>query len=464
MRNRLFGVLLAALVGTTSAHAACWSWSKTASANATADASINWSEGMSPSSVNDSARAMMARLAECRDDISGALLTTGGAVAYAVTTNQGLNAIPVDGQQIVVRLNVNNGAASTLAADGGTAYAIQSAPGTAVASGTLVAGTPYRLTFNLASTAWVLQDFYNAPVAVHSVTYNKIQQVAASRLLGNATGSLADVTEIPLGAGLEFSSGSLAAQVNPSSIQGYISGLTLSTAGASATFGIAVGAASDVASGGMITLGSAYTKTTSAWTVGSAGGALDTGVIANSTWYHAFIIKRPDTAVVDVCVGTDPTTGCAAGVGNIPAAYTLKRRIGSMKTTAGGQWTAFTQVGDQFLWSVTVNNVSAGAVTSVSRTLQTMTVPTGIQVNALFRSLLTAGGTLQLMFTSPSESDQAVTNDNCDFSVSTTATIQSGRFSALTNTSAQIGIRASNAGGTGLYVSTYGWIDARGKN
>jgi hypothetical protein len=38
-------------------------WSTTAANNATADPSINWQEGQAPSTVNDSARAMMAALA-----------------------------------------------------------------------------------------------------------------------------------------------------------------------------------------------------------------------------------------------------------------------------------------------------------------------------------------------------------------------------------------------------------------
>ena len=39
-----------------------YKWSQTAASNATADPdpSINWQEGQAPSSVNDSARAMMA--------------------------------------------------------------------------------------------------------------------------------------------------------------------------------------------------------------------------------------------------------------------------------------------------------------------------------------------------------------------------------------------------------------------
>jgi hypothetical protein len=57
-----------------------YKWSQTASA----DATINWAEGQAPSSVNDSARAMMAATAKYRDDIAGAIVTTGTSTAYAV--------------------------------------------------------------------------------------------------------------------------------------------------------------------------------------------------------------------------------------------------------------------------------------------------------------------------------------------------------------------------------------------
>jgi len=48
---------------------AFWKWSRTASSNAAADNTINWAEGMAPSAVNYSARAMMARLAEWRASV-----------------------------------------------------------------------------------------------------------------------------------------------------------------------------------------------------------------------------------------------------------------------------------------------------------------------------------------------------------------------------------------------------------
>lgn len=50
-----------------------YNWSLTASDNASADRFINWSEGQSPHTVNNSARGMMQRVREYLSDIGGAL-------------------------------------------------------------------------------------------------------------------------------------------------------------------------------------------------------------------------------------------------------------------------------------------------------------------------------------------------------------------------------------------------------
>ena len=168
MRKRMieFLVLLMVALGAGPVGAAFWQWSKTASSNSTADPSINWAEGMAPSAVNDSARAMMARAAEYRDDISGLLATGGTPTAYTVTTNQGLSSTPNDGQLLAFTVNSTNGASPTLTADGGTAYAIQSSPGVAVASGTLISGSPYSVKFSTTNSAWMLRGFYASPTII----------------------------------------------------------------------------------------------------------------------------------------------------------------------------------------------------------------------------------------------------------------------------------------------------------
>ncbi len=151
-------------------HAAMWQWSGVASQNASADPSINWREGQSPSSVNDSARAMMAALAAYRDDISGLLATGGTSTAYTVTTNQGLclspSTTPQNGQQLSLTMSATNGASPTLQADTCSAYPIQSASGVAVGAGSLVSGSPYTFSFSTTNNAWMLRDFYSTAITV----------------------------------------------------------------------------------------------------------------------------------------------------------------------------------------------------------------------------------------------------------------------------------------------------------
>jgi microcystin-dependent protein len=137
-----------------------WQWSKTAATNATADPTINWAEGQAPSSVNDSARAMMAGLASFRDDTSGLLVSAGTSTAYTLTSNQGLPSTPNDGQLIAFSPNVTNGAAPTLQVDSGTVFPIQTSPGVAIPAATLIAGTPYVLKFSASAVAWIAQNFY----------------------------------------------------------------------------------------------------------------------------------------------------------------------------------------------------------------------------------------------------------------------------------------------------------------
>src|SRR4051812_29663251 len=98
---------------------AWWSWSKTADNNQTADNTINWQEGQLPSTVNNSARSMMARAAEWRDDISGTLTTGGTSSAYTITSNQVFDTLAhMNGALICFVPHVTNAADATLNADG----------------------------------------------------------------------------------------------------------------------------------------------------------------------------------------------------------------------------------------------------------------------------------------------------------------------------------------------------------
>src|ERR1700742_4577790 len=107
-----------------------WSWSRTASSNANADASINWAEGMAPSAVNDSARAMMAAAAKYRDDVAATVTTSGTSSAYSFASNQLFDTLAhLHGAMVAFVAHATNGSPVTLNVDGLGAKPLRSAPG-----------------------------------------------------------------------------------------------------------------------------------------------------------------------------------------------------------------------------------------------------------------------------------------------------------------------------------------------
>src|SRR3954462_10703360 len=150
-----------------------YKWSQTASADATADSTINWAEGQSPSSVNDSARAMMAATAKYRDDIAGGITTGGSATAYTVASFQLLDTLAhLSNQKIAFVPHATNtnaaGVDVTLNVDGLGVKPIRMAPGIAIPNGTLVLGTPYVVTYNHLDSAFYLHNMtnpYSIPLA-----------------------------------------------------------------------------------------------------------------------------------------------------------------------------------------------------------------------------------------------------------------------------------------------------------
>jgi hypothetical protein len=240
--------------------------------------------------------------------------------------------------------------------------------------------------------------------------------------------------------------------------RGYLYGLTLSNDGGSpnTVIDIATGeAASDDTTPTLMALASAYTKTTGAWAVGTGNGGLDTGSVANNTWYHVFLIKRPDTGVVDVLLSTSATAP------TMPANYTLKRRIGSLKTNGSAQIIAFTQKGNNFYWAAAVTDRSS--TSALAETLLTLTVPIGISVQPICQNQLKSNTSSQAAntFRNADASDAGSRFIQSELNVAQTVYLFGGFY---TNTSGQI--RFSSLIFSGTLVSndlfTNGWIDNRG--
>jgi microcystin-dependent protein len=140
-------------------------WSKTAALNASADPSVNYAEGQVPSSLNDSARNAMTSVANFRDDISGAIVTTGTSAAYIVSSNQGFDTLAhFHGQVIAFTPHTTNAAGPvTMTVDGFANLPLRTAPSTELVAGMLIHGTPYTATYNNTDGALYLQGFFGNP-------------------------------------------------------------------------------------------------------------------------------------------------------------------------------------------------------------------------------------------------------------------------------------------------------------
>jgi hypothetical protein len=90
-----------------------WSWSTTAATNATADSGINWAEGMAAAAVNNSARAMMQRIAALLSDVAGVTASTGSSGAYLLSTTSSFAAY-TDGLIVGFTANHTNASTATL--------------------------------------------------------------------------------------------------------------------------------------------------------------------------------------------------------------------------------------------------------------------------------------------------------------------------------------------------------------
>lgn len=319
----------------------------------------------------------------------------------------------------------------------------------------------------------------NAPVAAHLWYLNVdvdggdptfVRQIATMldaggatfirTLIGGSWGSWQAIVALDGAGRLPAVDGSQLTNVNAgvsSKILNAIGGLTFSTAGATSLFSVAAGAANDSTNVTTMVLASAISKTTNSWSPGNGNGSLDTGVIANITWYHAFLIENVATAAVDVLISLSATAP------SLPTGYTLFRRIFSLKTDGSGHWVQVTQSGDEFLWNVQVQDAAAVTVANVAGQLFTLSVPTGIQVwsNSSFY-FTTATSSTGFFISSPDVADNAPTASLFDAAIAA-GFAQVFTAPVRTNTSAQVRIRASITYTSGLTINTRGWFDRRGR-
>lgn len=331
---------------------------------------VNIKEGCAPSGINNAIREIMAQL---RADIDGGMVYAAKAANYTAVANDNngylrfsaaatlsLTAVATlgadwhvfvqaDGGDVIVDPNAAetiNGAATITIRNGESAliisngsaffarinpintvtYVEKAANYTAVAAdngGTLrfTAGATLALT-----AAATLGSAWRTTVINSSTGLVIVDPNAAETVNGSASVIIGpSQTAFIVCSGTAFFADIRGDTFSGPQIQGYSSGLALTTNVADATndVDIAVGvAAADVSPYNLMQLTSALTKRLDAtWVVGTNQGGLDTGAVANAT-YYIWLIQRSDTGVVDVLFSLSSTAP------TMPTDYDRKRQLG----------------------------------------------------------------------------------------------------------------------------------------
>lgn len=248
--------------------------------------------------------------------------------------------------------------------------------------------------------------------------------------------------------------------------RGYLAGLSLTNNAIDLAHDIDIspGVARDSLDVDSIKLAATLTKQIdAAWAVGTNQGGLDAGAVQASTTYHVWLIKRSDTGVVDVLFSTSVSTP------TMPADYDRKRRIGSVITGGSSNIIRFTHDGDYFWWDTPIVDVNVTG-TGVTRVSRSMTVPLGLKIKGIFGIFLSGGVNQgnQIVLTDPDAADlDPATFSHCAHAglAGESSLAASGTVLVATDTSSQIGTRATDTSGSlTVKVATSGYIDTRGRD
>jgi hypothetical protein len=255
---------------------------------------------------------------------------------------------------------------------------------------------------------------------------------------------------------------------SPACVQNYLSGLTLAndpTTDITDDISIAAGVASDSTNVDLMVLASAISQKhlNVAWAAGSNAGCLDTGSIANNS-YFIWLIKNVSTPAVDVLCSLSPSAP------TMPTGYTEERRIGAVIRASAAN-VLFTQDGNTFSLLTPIAEASGVNPASTSAfTISLTGVPIGIRVQWIGSAGLRArGATTSLLISDLATNDITPTLQNSTTSVvpisaGTTTNIIVVPTRIFTSTTGQMRGRVSARDANTFYdLGTFGWVDTRGQ-
>lgn len=206
-------------------------------------------------------------------------------------------------------------------------------------------------------------------------------------------------------------------------------------------------------------------QTEGAWLAESGANKLDTGARAANRWYHLFVLRNTSNSQADLLFSLSSTAPA------VPVGYDLVRRLGAVKTDAGGLVIPFLNVGRKFWWVTPAKDASASLPAGDSNVQVVLSVPTGVRVIASIQTGFT--GTATNVYAH--STDTAVIATKWFVNVNTAATMAawngglgmntsdidfgSVSFDVLSDSSAAIALQYSQASAGFYGVVTLGYTE-----
>jgi hypothetical protein len=414
-----------------------------------------------------SASTDYARADQVRDSSLSILGSVSGTDTITAAASPAISAYAAGQTFRFVAAGANTGAV-TLNVNSVGAKAVTKAGTTALVAGDIPANSIATVVYD--GTRFQLLPMPNITAAAATVLDDASTGDMLTTLAAAGTGTANTFSEDQVLSGDLTVSGTTtlatADSTDPFAPRSYLAGLGLSNGTDSDhDIDIAAGMCRDGGDAATLRLTSAITKQIdAAWSVGDDAGGIDTGAVANNTWYAIWLIRRSDTGVVDALFST------SASSPTMPTNYDQKRRIGWVRTNGSANIIGFLQTGDTFEWTDPNTNgldESDTAVTTSESTITLDFVPpsvesilhaviSGTELAAvwLYRTDLTSAAITIASGVLPNVGSRNVNSGQTNR--------QAGAIRVRTDSSRQIHARAQ--GSYTLDVQSMGWADRRGRD
>jgi len=444
-----------------------------------------WSEGMSPSNVNNAARADLGIIARYMQHSSGE-----GLVA---TTESGVNSLSValvrasltntasasgstgyfDGLSLKVTIPSTITSVALLGINGKKKHPFIDMTNTTLSSSAIMAGAMIDISFDASAKAWRMLNPSAKTDAKHTTVSVHLPEGSAASTAGSEgalytkdTGGQPELfyREESDGDEIQMTSGG-SLNVSLALPKNYLTGCQLSQdTDTDHDILVSAGECRGSDDDEDITTTAITKQIDATWSSGDDAGGLSSSITLaglGPIWLHVHAIMVSGAADV----GFDTSVTAANLVSDHSA--TAYRRLGSIELNGDDNIIAFKQYGDEFIRTVPVADYSADP--GASEVTTTLSVPTGFDVLAN----ISAG-----MFTAASNADYYTSIYHPDVTTPTPSTFPTLRghsgasndaarssvvFYIRTNASAQIQ-HISDSGVVSVKINTTGWIDDRGKN